>query len=223
LWGTDRRPWKPMQIALIEPIANSTRAITGLRQDRGGRKSARHGTTQMHRECSLAGAAEPRPGGTRPIHNFVRALDAADPGTANYTQRLPGASRGPAAGAFDADCDDRHHPVHVGDRRDAGRSGGLVRLLRPLHVELRVPDVSAMSRDHQRPERRMVCAKSPRGIRRFPAPISPAILSSRFQPNKESPARTNGRGSNALADLRYAGITATISSVTGSTITSSSS
>ena len=63
---------KRMQIALIEPIANSTRAVTGLRQDRGGRKPARHWPTPSHHECSgacrqgnramlLGGYGQPRP------------------------------------------------------------------------------------------------------------------------------------------------------------------
>src|SRR5262249_23170566 len=49
--GPEKNPQR-MQIALIEPIANSTRAITGLRQDRGERKLARRRATRAEAQGS---------------------------------------------------------------------------------------------------------------------------------------------------------------------------
>ena len=48
-----------MQIALIEPIANSTRAITGLRQDRGERKLARRRATRVAAQGSGCACGTP--------------------------------------------------------------------------------------------------------------------------------------------------------------------
>src|ERR1051326_6742500 len=48
---------QPMQIALIEPIANSTRAITGPRQDRGGREACPAKANAARRAMFLVPAA----------------------------------------------------------------------------------------------------------------------------------------------------------------------
>jgi hypothetical protein len=125
-----------MQIALIEPIANSTRAITGLRQDKGGKETC------------------PASGKRRRIRNVPERAVQARAGD--------------------------HSSKGLGDL--AGRGGA---------AELSI------------------------------ARTELALINQRN--GSEKKPRPNGRGPRSSSFSRQAGITATISSVTGSTITISSS